>query len=107
MLQFQNKVKKVKFSNVGMADLINVVALLKQEFKQIRNAQSVPNAKTWIESNYYVNILDAVEEDLDCDDYKGIVINSKIDHKIVNVKEYTTTASSFPYQNYYYIIINI
>ena len=96
------KTKKVKFGNVGMDDLIKVVAQLKQDVKQIRDAQSVPSAQAWIERNNYGNVLEAVEEDLDGDNYPEIVVKSKLTNKPVIVNGYTTTPSLFPYRNLYY-----
>lgn len=96
------KTKKVKFGNVGMNDLIKVVAQLKQDVKQIRDAQSVPSAQAWIERNNYGNVLEAVEEDLDGDNYPEIVVKSKLTNKPVIVNGYTTTPSLFPYRNLYY-----
>ena len=96
------RTKKVKFGNVGMDDLIKVVAQLKQDVKQIRDAQSVPSAQAWIERNNYGNVLEAVEEDLDGDNYPEIVVKSKLTNKPVIVNGYTTTPSLFPYRNLYY-----
>ena len=96
------RTKKVKFGNVGMNDLIKVVAQLKQDVKQIRDAQSVPSAQAWIERNNYGNVLEAVEEDLDGDNYPEIVVKSKLTNKPVIVNGYTTTPSLFPYRNLYY-----
>ena len=98
----QTKSKKVKFGNVGMDDLIKVVAQLKQDVKQIRDAQSVPSAQAWIERNNYGNVLDVNEEDLDGDGNPEIVVKSKLTNKPVIVNGYTTTPSLFPYRNLYY-----
>ena len=100
-MQLQPRTKKNKLGITGMDDLIRVVVNLKNDVKQIRDAQSVESAQDWIERKGYQNLYDVVEEDLDDDGYPEVVVKDKSGKKVI-VNGYTTEPSLFPYRRYYY-----
>ena len=97
----QPRSKKNKLGITGMDDLINVVVKLKNDVKQIREAQSVESAQDWIQRRGYENLYDVVEEDLDNDGYPEVVVKDKLGKNVI-VNGYTTEPSLFPYRKYYY-----
>ena len=95
------RTKKNKYGIKGMDDLIKVVVNLKNDVKQIREAQSVESAQDWIDSHGYGDLYDVNEEDLDGDGYNEVVVKDKTGKKVI-VNGYTTTPSLFPYRRQYY-----
>ena len=93
--------KKNKYGITGMDDLIRVVVNLKNDVKQIREAQSVESANDWIQSHGYSDLYNAVEEDLDDDGYPEVVVKDNTGKNVI-VNGYTTEPSLFPYRKQYY-----
>ena len=96
------KAKKQKYGTVGMDDLVKIVATLKQDVKQIKDAQSVQSANEWIERHKLSDIYEATGRDLDHDNIPEVVVQTKVGKKPVIVNGYTTVPSLFPYRNAYY-----
>ena len=101
-IQPTKKAKQNKYGNVGMDDLINVVAKLNQDVKQIRDAQSVVSANEWINRHGYNDLYEATGRDLDGDGTPEVVVQTKEGKKPVIVNGFTTVPSLFPYRNAYY-----
>ena len=101
-IQPTKKAKQNKYGNVGMDDLINVVAKLNQDVKQIRDAQSVVSANEWINRHGYNDLYEATGKDLDGDGIPEVVVQTKEGKKPVIVNGFTTVPSLFPYRNAYY-----
>ena len=95
------RAKKNKYGITGMDDLIRVVVNLKNDVKQIREAQSVESANDWIQSHGYSDLYNAVEEDLDNDGYNEVVVKDNTGKNVI-VNGYTTEPSLFPYRKEYY-----
>ena len=100
-VNLQPRAKKNKLGISGMDDLIRVVVNLKNDVKQIREAQSVESAQNWIARKGYGDLYDVGEEDLDGDGYNEVVVKDKSGKKVI-VNGYTTEPSLFPYRNLYY-----
>lgn len=96
------KVKKQKYGNKGMEDLVKIVATLKQDVKQIKDAQSVQSANEWIHRHKLDGLYEATGRDLDNDSIPEVVVQTKSGKKPVIVNGYTTVPSLFPYRNAYY-----
>ena len=96
------KEKKQKFGVTGMDDLLKVVATLKQDVKQIKDAQSVQSANEWIQRHKLDDIYEARGKDLDGDGTPEVVVQTKNGQKPVIINGYTTVPSLFPYRNAYY-----
>ena len=95
------RAKKNKYGITGMDDLIRVVVNLKNDVKQIREAQSVESANDWIQSHGYSDLYNAIEEDLDNDGYPEVVVKDNTGKNVI-VNGYTTEPSLFPYRKQYY-----
>ena len=95
------RTKKNKYGITGMDDLIRVVVNLKNDVKQIREAQSVESANDWIQSHGYDDLYNVVEEDLDDDGYPEVVVKDNSGKNVI-VNGYTTEPSLFPYRKQYY-----
>ena len=96
------KEKKNKYGNVGMDDLIKIVAKLNQDVKQIKDTQSVVSANEWIKRHGFNDLYEARGKDLDGDGKPEVVVQTKAGKKPVIVNGYTTVPSLFPYRNAYY-----
>ena len=57
------KEKKKKYGNVGMDDLIKIVAKLNQDVKQIWDTQSVVSANEWIKRHGFNDLYEARGKD--------------------------------------------
>ena len=95
------RTKKNKYGITGMDDLIRVVVNLKNDVKQIREAQSLESATDWIQSHGYNDLYNVVEEDLDDDGYPEVVVKDNSGKNVI-VNGYTTEPSLFPYRKEYY-----
>ena len=95
------RAKQNKLGITGMDDLVRVVVNLKNDVKQIKEAQSVASAQDWIDRHGYQNLYDVVEEDLDGDNFPEVVVKDKTGKKVI-VNGYTTEPSLFPYRREYY-----
>ena len=93
--------KKNKYGITGMDDLINVVVRLKNDVKQIKDAQSMESAQDWVDRHGYRDIYDVVSEDIDGDNIPEVIVQDKLGKKVI-VNGYTTEPSLFPYRNRYY-----
>ena len=96
------KEKKQKYGTVGMDDLVKIVTTLKQDVKQIKDAQSVQSANEWLSRHKLDDIYEATGRDLNNDNIPEVVVQTKNGHKPVIVNGYTTVPSLFPYRNAYY-----
>ena len=96
------KEKKQKYGVTGMDDLLKVVATLKQDVKQIKDAQSVQSANEWIQRHKLDDKYEAIGKDLDNDSIPEVVVQTKDTKKPVIINGYTTVPSLFPYRNAYY-----
>ena len=96
------RTKKNKYGDSGMEELIRTVVNLKNDVKQIREAQSVDSANDWITTHGYGGLYMAQEEDLDNDGYPEVVVKDRSTGRNVIVNGYTTVPSLFPYRKQYY-----
>ena len=96
------KEKKQKYGVTGMDDLVKLVATLKQDVKQIKDAQSVQSANEWIQRHKLGDLYEARGKDLDGDGKPEVVVQTKNGQKPVIVNGYTTVPTLFPYRNAYY-----
>ena len=96
------KVKKQKYGVQGMDELVKIVTTLKQDVKQIKDAQSVQSANEWINRHKLDDLYEATGRDLNNDSIPEVVVQTKVGKKPVIVNGFTTVPSLFPYRNAYY-----
>ena len=99
-LPFAKKEPKQKVGKKGMDELTKIVLEMKQDIKQIRDAQSLEGAKAWVEK-HGPELYTVSNDDVDNDGIPDVIVKNK-DGKNVIVNGYTTGKSTWPYRNAYY-----
>lgn len=99
-LPFAKKQKKQKIGNLGMDELTKIVLNLKQDVKQIRDAQSVEGAKAWV-AKHGPDLYTVHNTDINGDNIPDIVVRNKAGKNVI-VNGYTTADSLYPYRHAFY-----
>ena len=105
---FPKKEKAEKYGKVGMNELAKIVLDMNQDIKQIKQAQSLAGAQSWIETHGYNGKYGAYEKDINGDSIPDVVVQrldnegKPIDGNYVIVNGYTTGESTYPYRHAYY-----
>lgn len=99
-LPFAKKQPKQKIGKKGMDELTKIVLEMKQDIKQIRDAQSFEGAQEWV-AKHGPDLYTVSNDDVDNDGIPDVIVKNKDGNNVI-VNGYTTGKSTWPYRYAYY-----